>query len=146
MTFDIYDNLITKLNEAPDLFAGGTPAFRGEMGKTTIPKAPSCILLPDIATPMNLDEIDDDSGKDKKLFFVANLFVLSTRKKTQSEAEDAALQLALDIIDRVQGVEQTVTVGGRTESNFWELSNVEFVERSASGCVIALEFRMPVYL
>lgn len=146
MTFDIYDVLITKLNEAPDLFAGGTPAFRGEMGKTTIPRAPSCVLLPDIATPMNLDETDDDSGKDKKLFFVANLFVLSPRKKTQSEAEDAALQLSLDIISRIQGYDHDITIGGVTGKNFWELTNVEFVERSASGCVIALEFRMPVYL
>lgn len=135
---EVTNNLVTLIGTLTTDFPAGS-VERGEPGKVNIIKSNACLIMPDFQT---VEEFSQQPGEyAKQVPFYAECFIISGKQfKTLAEAEDSALDLIEKVISVVTGTEQ------QTEQKyfFWELSDVEWYDRSANMCVVKLEFK--VYL
>lgn len=113
--------------------------FRGELGKINVVKSEGCIVMPEFKPPASFGMTDD--VKEKELHFSPNYFVMAAKRKTLEEAENDVMELVLKVITKIhETVFQIDQTGGNFKYCNLELTDIEWLERSASLCVIALEF------
>jgi hypothetical protein len=112
--------------------------FRGEVGKINIIANTGCIIMPEFKPPASLGMTDD--VRQKELHFSPNFFVISAKHKTLEEAEDECMELAVKVVRKIHATELFVDMEGSSKFCYLELTDNEWLERSASLCVIALEF------
>lgn len=136
------DALITNVATITDFTTGSVE--RGEVGKMNTVKNAACLVMPDFGTPTSLT---GDSGElAKQIPFHANCFVIAAGKKTLKLCENAVMDLAFKVINKVQTTEALISMNGNQKYCYWELTGFEWQDRSASMCVIALEFSVNLQL
>ena len=139
---EIISASINRLNNSPNLFTGGDGAVRGSFGKINIKNAPACLVLPDFSPPVDME----DSQKNVRTKLQLVCFVIGKSAKSQIEAEDYCLDLAESIQYRLTDEHFEVTRdNARIETNDWMLTDMEWIERKQTGCVIALTFEMELW-
>lgn len=113
--------------------------FRGEVGKINIVPNKGCIVMPEFKPPHTFGM--ESESREKELHFSPNFFVISAKHKKLEEAEDECMDVTLRVIQKLHATELKILQEG---DNFklchLELTDIEWIERSASLCVIALEF------
>jgi len=142
---------INELNKAPKFLSQN--AKRGEFGKTNVTKAPSVIAVADFGIPENLD-ISDEMEDNKKHVFKVFGFIVGPKKTKLIDAEDATLDLLEKVVNRITIDDSTggskryslPRVDGSYEDFEFTFEGSEWVERQATGCVIAAEFEMRMYI
>lgn len=134
------DDLIVVVKTITD-FPTGSVA-RGEFGKVNSAKSAGCLVVPDFGTPTTFS--GDVGELAKQLPFQANLFIYAAQKKTLEAAENEVMDLVQKVIYKINDTESLLSMNGNQKYFHWELTGIEWQDRSASLCVIALEFT--VYL
>lgn len=112
---------------------------RGELGKVNAIKKNGCLIMPDFKTP---ETFSGDIGEySMQVPFTANCFIITSHHKSLKDAEDKCLDLAELVLAEVNNNERQVNMIGDNLKYFkWELTYNEWQERSASLCVLVLEF------
>jgi len=140
-----FELFLENLKKIPDFVSA--PKV-GEFGKLTVGKAPTAIVVFDVGIPSDADDAENGSGKVKKAPFTASVFVFSDRHRSQYESDIEAMKLALSVIKKFSNPddEYLLEINGAEEYGFWEFRNWEFVERSATGSVLSVDFEISAYL
>lgn len=112
--------------------------FRGELGKINVVKDSGCIVMPEFKPPHTFGM--EGEAREKELHFSPNYFVLVAKRKTLEDAENDTMALTLKVIQKIHATEMTIDQEGNSKFCYLELTDIEWTERSASLCVIALEF------
>jgi len=136
------DGVVTNVATITDFPTGSVE--RGEVGKISTVKNAACLVMPDFGKPASLT---GDTGElSKQIPFHANCFVIAAGKKTLKLCENAVMDLAFKVIDKVGTTEALISMNGNQKYCYWELTGFEWEDRSASLCVIALEFTINLQL
>lgn len=133
--------VITRLKTLPD-FSASPDKFvvRGEFGKINTTAQKGVIVVPDFKPTRGFGEGDEQLRK--HIPFVNNLFIYFGQVKTQADAEDGCLDLTKKVIAHIADTEFNAGMGYGNKYFRWEMTDIEWVERSASLAVIAVELTM----
>jgi len=139
MLKEVLDQSITALKTLSDFSDDPDKrVLRGEVGKLNIVPDKCCIVMPEFKPPQTFGMIEE--SREKELHFTPNYFVISAKHKKLEEAEDASMDLAVKVIQKIHETELFIDMEGNSKHCYLELTDIEWLERSASMCVIALEF------
>ncbi len=94
--------------------------------------------MPDFKPPANFP--NEEGAYPRQVPLTANCFVIAAHKKTLQDAEDAVMDLVEKTISKVTETENKISMNGNHKNFYWEFTDIEWVERSASLCVVAIEF------
>jgi hypothetical protein len=116
---------------------------RGEEGKSTTVKAPAVLMMPDFKTPEAFGESMDTRSKVLPLT-VTSFIIVSGRtneekKVSLSDLEDDCMEKAWTMINAINNAELKIEQEGNPVKEYWEFTDIEWVVRSASKCVLAVE-------
>ena len=135
------DDLVTELQTITEFsHTEDVPTvMRGEYGKLNVIKSKGCLVMPDFKNvPVNFPV--GDGPIPKQLAFIANCFVITAQHKTLVGAEDDVMLLADKVVQKIEVKEFLFDMNDNKKYGKWEWTDIEWLDRSASLCVIALEF------
>lgn len=112
--------------------------FRGEPGKINVVPSKGCIVMPEFKPPHTFGMMEE--SREKELHFSPNFFVIAAKHQKLVDAEDEVMDLTVKVIQKIHETEMFIDMEGNSKHCYLELTDIEWLERSASLCVIALEF------
>ncbi len=112
--------------------------FRGEVGKINVVPNKGCIVMPEFKPPHTFGMMEE--AREKELHFSPNFFVIAAKYAKLEEAENDCMDLTVKVIQKIHSTEMFIDMEGNSKHCYLELTDIEWLERSASMCVIALEF------
>lgn len=111
---------------------------RGEIGKINVVPNKGCIVMPEFKPPQSFGM--EGEAREKELHFSPNFFVIAAKYQKLEEAENDCMDLTIKVIQKIHATEFLINMEGNSKYCYLELTDIEWLERSASLCVIALEF------
>ena len=141
MLSDVTSNTITALKTLTEFAASpDTYVVRGEFGKLNTTKEKGVIVVADFKPPRAFGE--QEEALVKQVPFVNNLFVYAGHKKTQADCEDDCMDLCESVLTKILNEEFYEATSVNSKYYRWEITDIEWIERSASLSVIAVELTM----
>lgn len=134
-------SVIDKIKEL-DEFSSNPDKFvvRGEFGKLNTTAQKGVIVVSDFKPTRGFGEGEEQLRK--HIPFVNNLFIYFGHQKTQADAEDGCLDLTEKVIALIADYEFNINMVYGNKYFKWEMTDIEWVERSASMAVVAVELTM----
>lgn len=134
----VVENAINTIKEIEDF--NPSTVIRGEPGKVNTIKDTGCLIMSDFQPPRSFG--DNDGELVKKIPFTINCFVITGQRKTYKDCESDCLDLAHKVLTKMSVAEAIVEMDGNYKYYKYEWTDIEWVERSASMCTIAIEFSL----
>lgn len=138
MLTTLADDIVTRLLEIDELT--DINCKRGEFGKVNTIGSKGVLVMIDFKPPVPFGE--GDGTLPKQIPVTANLFVQGAHTKGIKSAEDVAFTLSTEVINKMAESDFRIITNSNHKYFNWEFTDIEWIERSASSSVIALEFTM----